>query len=78
MRGRVVKLTQCRAGLDGRLLGAPELQGIECFSGAESGLKPVAVDAWGPLVFVNMTAGASDAGALLLAMQSCGRHIGER
>ena len=58
----------CRADLDGRLLGAPELQGIECFSGAENGLKPVAVDAWGPLIFVNMTAAMTDDGALSLAM----------
>ena len=58
----------CRADLNGKLLGAPELQGIECFSGAENGLKPVAVDAWGPLVFVNMTAAMTDDGALPLAM----------
>ena len=52
------------AGLDGRLLEAPELQGIEGFRGTENGLKAVAVDAWGPLVFVNMTVSTSDDGDL--------------
>jgi choline monooxygenase len=40
--------------LAGRLLGAPEFDGVADFRRAENGLVPVAVDTWGPLVFVNL------------------------
>ncbi len=40
--------------LDGRLLRAPEMEGVERFSPDDMRLRPVAVAAWGPLVFVNL------------------------
>jgi choline monooxygenase len=40
--------------LDGRLLRAPEMEGVERFTPDDMRLRPVAVDTWGPLVFVNL------------------------
>ncbi len=40
--------------LDGRLLGTPEFDGVECFSKEENCLPEFAVDTWGALVFVNL------------------------
>ena len=50
---------QCRYhgwtyGLDGTLLRAPEMQGVERFNPAEMHLAPIQVATWGPLVFVNL------------------------
>jgi len=50
---------QCRYhgwtyGLDGTLLKAPEMQGVERFTPADMHLVPVQVSTWGPLVFVNV------------------------
>ena len=50
---------QCRYhgwtyGLDGTLLRAPEMQGVERFSPEDMHLVPVQVAAWGPLVFANV------------------------
>lgn len=50
---------QCRYhgwsyGLDGRLLRTPGMEGCEGFRPEEMRLVPVAVAAWGPLVFVNL------------------------
>jgi len=50
---------QCRYhgwtyGLDGTLLRAPEMEGVARFHPEEMHLVPVAVDAWGPLVFANL------------------------
>ncbi|CAN5505167.1 aromatic ring-hydroxylating dioxygenase subunit alpha [soil metagenome] len=39
--------------LDGRLLGTPEFGGVEDFKKEDQGLAKLAVDAWGPLVFVH-------------------------
>jgi choline monooxygenase len=39
--------------LSGRLIGTPEFEGVADFRREENGLVPVAVDAWGPLLFVN-------------------------
>jgi choline monooxygenase len=39
--------------LAGRLVGTPEFDGVLEFQKEEQGLVPVAVDSWGPLVFVN-------------------------
>jgi choline monooxygenase len=44
--------------LDGRLLRAPEMEGVERFSPDDMRLRPVAVDTWGPLVFVNLDGSA--------------------
>lgn len=40
--------------LAGRLLGTPEFDGVADFRKVDNGLVPVAVDSWGPLVFVNL------------------------
>ena len=39
--------------LAGALRGAPEFKGVESFTRADNGLMPLAVDTWGPLVFVH-------------------------
>jgi choline monooxygenase len=49
---------QCRYhgwtyGLDGRLMHAPESEGMADFDKARFGLVPIAVDTFGPFVFVN-------------------------
>jgi choline monooxygenase len=41
-------------GLDGRLLNAPEFDGVENFDKAEFGLRPIRVETWGGFAFVNM------------------------
>ena len=41
-------------GLDGRLLRAPEMDGVAGFRPDEMRLVPVQVSQWGPLVFVNV------------------------
>lgn len=40
--------------LDGGLLRAPEMQGVEGFSPADMRLVPVRIAQWGPLVFANL------------------------
>ncbi len=40
--------------LDGSLATTPDFDGVECFDRAENGLVPVAVDSWGPFVFVHL------------------------
>ena len=40
--------------LDGTLLRAPEMEGVERFTPADMHLRSVAVATWGPLVFVNL------------------------
>jgi choline monooxygenase len=55
--GQVTKL-RCRYhgwtyDLTGRLRGTPEFDGVEEFRKEEQGLPPLAVDTWGPLVFVH-------------------------
>ncbi|MBI3925148.1 MAG: aromatic ring-hydroxylating dioxygenase subunit alpha [Armatimonadetes bacterium] len=39
--------------LDGRLKRAPRMGGVRCFDREEFNLIPLAVDSWGPLVFVH-------------------------
>jgi choline monooxygenase len=60
--GNVSKL-RCRYhgwtyDLSGRLRGVPEFNGVEDFCKEESGLTRLAVDTWGPLVFVHTGAPA--------------------
>lgn len=43
--------------LTGRLRGLPEFDGVEEFCREENGLRPLAVDCWGPLVFIHMGTG---------------------
>lgn len=45
-------------GLDGRLITAPEMEGAEDFRPEEFGLRPVRVEEWSGLVFVNLDAAA--------------------
>jgi choline monooxygenase len=50
---------QCRYhgwtyGLDGTLLRAPEMDGVERFDPAEMHLVPIQIATWGPLVFANL------------------------
>lgn len=40
--------------LDGTLLRAPEMEGVERFTPSDMHLRTVAVSTWGPLVFVNL------------------------
>jgi phenylpropionate dioxygenase-like ring-hydroxylating dioxygenase large terminal subunit len=40
-------------GLDGRLLGTPEFDGVEDFDRQRFGLVPLPAATWGPFVFVN-------------------------
>ncbi len=49
-------------GLDGRLLNAPEFEGLQDFDMKDFGLKPVPAAEWGAWVFVNL---APDAAPLL-------------
>lgn len=44
-------------GLDGQLKFTPELKGIECFEKGDFSLIPIAVDTFGPFVFVNLGRG---------------------
>lgn len=49
---------QCRYhgwtySLEGKLIGTPEFDGVECFSKEENGLLPVRVEAWEQFLFVN-------------------------
>src|SRR6266404_7329796 len=41
-------------GLDGRLLNAPEFEGVEDFRASDFGLVPVRAEEWGAWVFVNL------------------------
>ncbi len=41
-------------GLDGHLLSAREMDGVENFDHANYGLKPIQTAEWGPLIFVNL------------------------
>ncbi len=57
-QGKATKL-RCRYhgwtyDLAGRLRGVPEFDGVQDFCKEEQGLPPLAVDVWGPLVFVHM------------------------
>jgi choline monooxygenase len=45
-------------GLDGRLMGTPEFDGVEGFDRERFGLVPLRVAGWGPFVFVNFDEGA--------------------
>ncbi|HSM72935.1 MAG TPA: SRPBCC family protein [Anaerolineales bacterium] len=45
-------------GLDGKLINAPEFDGVENFYKEDFGLIPVRVETWGPFAFVNMDSSA--------------------
>ncbi len=44
--------------LDGKLLRAPEFEGLQDWNAAEVCLQPVQVETWGPWIFVNLDPGA--------------------
>jgi choline monooxygenase len=52
-------------GLDGALVATPELGEVRDFDPACHGLAPVAVEAWGPFVFVNLRRDAPPLGPTL-------------
>jgi choline monooxygenase len=47
-------------GLDGRLITAPEMEGVEDFAPEKFGLVPIKAAEWSGLVFVNLDGGAPD------------------
>ncbi|HXG66439.1 MAG TPA: SRPBCC family protein [Blastocatellia bacterium] len=51
--------------LEGRLLGAPEFGGVECFNREETCLPQFAVETWAGLVFVNLNPHAAPLAATL-------------
>lgn len=51
--------------LDGRLLGTPEFEGVECFSKEANSLPEFKVEIWGALVFVNLNPEAAPLGETL-------------
>ena len=51
--------------LGGRLRGVPEFDGVAGFDREANGLVPVAVDSWGPFVFVHLGAEPTPLGELL-------------
>ena len=58
-RGKLARSIQCpyhawTYGLDGRLIGAPDMDGIEGFDRADYPLHRAALDAWGGFLFVNL------------------------
>lgn len=58
-QGRLSKTIQCpyhawTYGLDGELIGAPMMQGVEDFDRADYPLHPVATDLWEGFVFVHL------------------------
>jgi choline monooxygenase len=54
--------------LAGRLRGIPEWDGVEEFRREDHGLPPVAVDTWGPLVFVHLGEAPPPLAGLLAAI----------
>jgi len=57
-------------GLDGRLLSAPELGGVKQFERSASGLIPLEVAEWGPLVFVGLDRSMRDLKTDLAELES--------
>ncbi len=52
-------------GLDGRLIGTPEFDGVECFQAEDYGLFPVQVATWENLIFVNLSENPTPLNAVL-------------
>lgn len=64
--------------LDGRLVKATRLKGIEGFSAAKVHLPSFQVTTWGPLVFVNLAAPSNDSEDILQRPLASQLHEGER
>jgi len=58
--------------LDGRLIGTPEFDGVECFTKDDNCLPAFAVETWGPLIFVNLN---SSCAPLLETLEDLGDLI---
>jgi phenylpropionate dioxygenase-like ring-hydroxylating dioxygenase large terminal subunit len=58
-RGIVCPYHAWTYGLDGRLLGAPEMQRTEGFDPAESGLTAIRLESWGGFLFVSFDEAAA-------------------
>ena len=57
-------------GLDGRLLNAPEFEGVAEWHKEAVCLTPVQVEAWGPFVFVNLAPAGAPLAQLLAPIQA--------
>ncbi len=55
-------------GLDGRLLNAPEMDGVCDFRAEDFSLRPIMVGEWGGLIFVNLNAAAEPLASWLGAL----------
>lgn len=51
--------------LDGRLIGTPDVEGVECFDRSQMGMVPVRVEVWEQFIFVNFDADAQPLSAFL-------------
>jgi phenylpropionate dioxygenase-like ring-hydroxylating dioxygenase large terminal subunit len=51
--------------LDGRLIGTPDVEGVELFDRSTMGMFPLRVDAWGQFIFVTFDQGAEPLSAFL-------------
>jgi choline monooxygenase len=72
---------QCRYhgwtyALDGRLLRAPEMEGVERFTPDDMHLRPIGVATWGPLVFANLDGRAVPLADMLGAIPARVRQFG--
>lgn len=63
-------------GLDGHLISAREMEGVEEFDYHDYGLQPISVAEWGPLIFVNCDSSApsfeEDYGAIIAEVKTLG------
>ena len=57
-------------GLDGRLLVAPEFEGVEAFEPEQFSLRPVRVAEWSDLIFVNLNDDAEPLAAILRGLSA--------
>lgn len=60
--------------LDGRLLGTPEFDGVECFTKETTCLPQFRVDIWGALVFVNLDSQGASLGETIEDLPSLISH----
>lgn len=62
--------------LAGTLRGVPEFDGVQDFDRADHGLVPLAVDTWGPLVFVHFRAKPAPLAEFLAPLPTRSRALG--
>jgi choline monooxygenase len=51
--------------LDGRLIGTPDVEGVEFFDRSQMGMVPVRVEVWEQFIFINFDAGAQPLASFL-------------